>query len=118
MEIYIKNLKKRKDKKEIEEKYISLGRKLIDLGVNIILGHSPHHILPIEKYNNGIIFYSLGGLIDDYALDNDFRNDIGMITNLEFKKNSIPKLIKKKFIKIQNLKINSKKKRELLRNPI
>lgn len=34
--------------------------KLIDAGVNIVWGHHPHVLQPIEEYKNGVIYYSLG----------------------------------------------------------
>jgi poly-gamma-glutamate capsule biosynthesis protein CapA/YwtB (metallophosphatase superfamily) len=37
-----------------------VARKMIDAGVDLILGHHPHIPHGIEKYNNGIIVYSLG----------------------------------------------------------
>ena len=37
-----------------------IGHKLIDAGVNIVWGHHPHVLQPIEEYNGGIIYYSLG----------------------------------------------------------
>jgi poly-gamma-glutamate capsule biosynthesis protein CapA/YwtB (metallophosphatase superfamily) len=39
---------------------IELGRKLIDAGVNVVVGHHPHVPQGVEEYNGGIIFYSLG----------------------------------------------------------
>jgi poly-gamma-glutamate synthesis protein (capsule biosynthesis protein) len=36
------------------------ARKLIDSGVDLILGHHPHIPHGIEKYNGGVIVYSLG----------------------------------------------------------
>lgn len=36
------------------------AHKLIDNGVNIIVGHHPHVLQGVEKYNKGIIIYSLG----------------------------------------------------------
>lgn len=37
-----------------------LGRAMIDAGANIIYGHHPHVLQPIEEYNGGIIYYSMG----------------------------------------------------------
>jgi len=42
---------------------VILARKLIDNGVDIIIGNHTHAPQPIEKYNNGIIAYSLGNFI-------------------------------------------------------
>lgn len=39
---------------------ISVGHKLIDAGVDIVWGHHPHVLQPIEEYNGGIIYYSTG----------------------------------------------------------
>lgn len=37
-----------------------LAYELIDAGADLIIGHHPHIIQPIEKYKNKYIFYSLG----------------------------------------------------------
>ncbi len=42
-----------------------LAKELIDSGVDIIVGHHPHVVQGIQKYNNGIIFYSLGNFLFD-----------------------------------------------------
>lgn len=47
--------------KEIQE----LGRKLIDMGVDVVVGSHPHVLLPIEKYKDGMIVYSMGNLVFD-----------------------------------------------------
>lgn len=39
-----------------------IARKLVDAGVSVIMGHHPHTLQPFEKYKDGTIFYSLGGL--------------------------------------------------------
>ncbi len=36
------------------------GHALIDAGVHIVWGHHPHTLQPIEEYNGGIIYYSMG----------------------------------------------------------
>ena len=45
-----------------------LAKKLVRNGVNIIFGHHPHAIQGIQRYRNGLIFYSLGNFIFDTAL--------------------------------------------------
>jgi poly-gamma-glutamate synthesis protein (capsule biosynthesis protein) len=47
-----------------------LAFKLIDAGVDVIIGHHPHVIQPYEKYKNGHIFYSLG----NFCFDNPFQS--------------------------------------------
>jgi poly-gamma-glutamate synthesis protein (capsule biosynthesis protein) len=42
---------------------IAFARALIDAGVNAVVGHHPHVLQGIERYNNGIIVYSLGNFL-------------------------------------------------------
>lgn len=39
---------------------VSLAYAAIDAGADVVWGHHPHVLQPIEKYGDGIIFYSLG----------------------------------------------------------
>jgi poly-gamma-glutamate synthesis protein (capsule biosynthesis protein) len=42
-----------------------LGRIMIDAGADIVIGHHPHVLEPVEIYNGGVIFYSLGNFVFD-----------------------------------------------------
>ena len=42
-----------------------IAHKLIDSGTDVIIGHHPHIIQPMEIYKNKAIFYSLGNLVFD-----------------------------------------------------
>ena len=59
---------------------ISLAHNTINPGADIIIGHHPHVIQPVERYKNGIIIYSLGNFIFDYPFSNQFRT--GMLVEL------------------------------------
>ena len=37
-----------------------LGHAAIDAGADIVVGHHPHVLQPVEKYGKGVIYYSLG----------------------------------------------------------
>lgn len=37
-----------------------IGRSLLDAGADVIIGHHPHVVQGVERYKNGVIFYSLG----------------------------------------------------------
>jgi poly-gamma-glutamate capsule biosynthesis protein CapA/YwtB (metallophosphatase superfamily) len=37
----------------------------IDAGATLVVGHHPHVVQPVERYGNGVIFYSLGNLVFD-----------------------------------------------------
>lgn len=47
------------------KKQIELAHRLIDSGVNILIGHHPHVLQGIERYKDGIIAYSLGNFLFD-----------------------------------------------------
>lgn len=47
------------------QKQEEIAHKLIDNGVDLIIGHHPHVIQPVEIYKNKAIFYSLGNFIFD-----------------------------------------------------
>ena len=61
------------------------AREMIDSGADLILGHHPHNIQGIEKYQNGIIVYSLG----DFVFDGSGRDTF--IFKCEISKSGIKK---------------------------
>lgn len=52
---------------------VSLAHELIDRGVNVIFGHHPHVIQPVERYRKGLIFYSLGNFMFDMFWSREVR---------------------------------------------
>ena len=66
------------------ESQIDLAHKIIDSNIDIIVGHHPHVVQPIENYRNGLIFYSLGNFLFDMIWSNKVR--FGIVANIEFKK--------------------------------
>lgn len=48
-----------------DREQVKLGRELIDRGFDIVHGHHPHVYQPIERYNNGLIMYSMGNFVFD-----------------------------------------------------
>jgi regulator of sigma D len=72
-----------------------IAQELIDHGATVIMGHHPHTIQPYEKYKNGHILYSLGGLtFGDYIKkDNKYgalykKTKTGLLATID-KDNSI-----------------------------
>ncbi len=59
---------------------VDLAHELIDNGVNIIIGHHPHVVQPVENYHGGIIIYSLGNFLFDMFWSKNVRN--GMYVDL------------------------------------
>lgn len=59
---------------------IEFGRKLVDEGADVVIGHHSHTLQPVERYNDGIIAYSLGNFIFDQWRE---QNRTGGILTLE-----------------------------------
>lgn len=65
---------------------IKLARNLIDAGATLVLGHHAHVVQGIERYNNGLIAYSLGNF--QFAANRE-KNKKSIILSIEINKNGI-----------------------------
>jgi len=102
------------------EKQILFARQIIDNGADVILGHHPHVLQNVERYNNGIIAYSLGNFISDMHPTKTKKSIILKITfskneikninivPIQFNRNYQPKPLKQKRAKKIIEKINKK----------
>lgn len=63
--------------------HVALGHALVDAGALVVFGHSPHVFRGIEPYHGGLILYSTGDFIDDYAVDEVERNDWSAIFDVD-----------------------------------
>jgi poly-gamma-glutamate synthesis protein (capsule biosynthesis protein) len=43
----------------------ALGRRLVDAGADLVIGHHPHVMRRVERYGRGLIAYSLGNFVFD-----------------------------------------------------
>jgi len=65
---------------EPPDHFQEMARNLIRNGlVDIIHGHSSHHIQGIEICERKPIIYGCGDFVDDYAVDDTYRNDLGLL---------------------------------------
>ncbi len=71
---------------EIWDSQVEFAHKLMDNGVDVILGHHAHQFQGIELYKGKPIFYSLGNFIFD---QNDPENQEAFIMNMEFVDNKL-----------------------------
>jgi poly-gamma-glutamate synthesis protein (capsule biosynthesis protein) len=62
-------------------------RAAIDAGADVVIGHHPHVLQPWERYNGGVISYSLGNFVFDLDTDDlatldsgPFETAVAMIT--------------------------------------
>jgi len=58
-----------------------LAHKIIESGADLIIGHHPHVVQNIEKYQGKLIFYSLGNFIFDQYFSPDTQQ--GLAVGLE-----------------------------------
>jgi poly-gamma-glutamate capsule biosynthesis protein CapA/YwtB (metallophosphatase superfamily) len=58
----------------------SLAHFLIEeCGVDIVHGHSSHHIQGVEVYRGKVVIYGCGDFVDDYMVREKYRNDLGAV---------------------------------------
>lgn len=95
------------------------AKRIIDSGVDIIMGHHSHTLQAFEQYKKGIIFYSLGQLcFGDFIWEGKQgslrkKTKLGMIakiSNPDFSDLMLTPTIEKKFNYLISGKINLKKK--------
>jgi len=51
---------------DVPRRHIEFAHRLVDSGLDIVFGHSSHHVRPIEVYREKLILYGCGDFIDDY----------------------------------------------------
>lgn len=55
---------------------IEYGKEAVDAGADIVNGVHPHWVQPVEYYNNGLIFYSLGNFLFDQTWAQEVREGV------------------------------------------
>jgi poly-gamma-glutamate capsule biosynthesis protein CapA/YwtB (metallophosphatase superfamily) len=55
------------------------GRELLAAGADAVAGHSAHVFHGVALTPSGPVLYDLGGALDDYAIDGELRNDLGVL---------------------------------------
>lgn len=63
--------------------FVDFAHRLVDLGVDILHGHSAHIFQGVEVYKNSLILYDCGDFVDDYAVDDYLRNDFTFLFVVE-----------------------------------
>ena len=59
--------------------FVAFAHALIDCGADIFHGHSAHVVQGVEVYKGRLIMYDTGDFVDDYAVDQDLRNDLSFL---------------------------------------
>ena len=55
------------------------ARELLAAGADAVAGHSAHVFHGVELTPSGPVLYDLGGALDDYAIADELRNDLGVL---------------------------------------
>ena len=95
---------------EISREEIRFAHRLADAGVDIVHGHSSHHVKGIEIYKDKLILYGCGDLVNDYEGIPGFdiyRGDLGLMYFADMDPNS-GRLMELNMmpIRIRNLRVN------------
>jgi len=69
---------------------IEFAHAAIDAGADLVIGHHPHVIQEIEKYEGKYIFYSLGNFVFDQMWSNETR--LGLVAKIFFDKTGVVKM--------------------------
>ena len=65
---------------DIDPEQVAFAHRLIRGGIDVVHGHSSHHVRPVEVYEGKLILYGCGDLINDYegiGGDEEWRGDLG-----------------------------------------
>jgi poly-gamma-glutamate synthesis protein (capsule biosynthesis protein) len=65
----------------------AFGRRLVDAGADLVIGHHPHVIRRVERYGRGLIAYSLGNFVFDMLWNPAFRT--GLVVRVKLSKNGV-----------------------------
>jgi poly-gamma-glutamate synthesis protein (capsule biosynthesis protein) len=64
-----------------------LGRRIVDAGADLVIGHHPHVIRRVERYGHGLIAYSLGNFVFDMLWNPALRT--GLVLRVVLSKKGI-----------------------------
>ena len=60
---------------DVPRSHRTFAHALVDVGADVVFGHSPHIVRGVEVYRDRPILYGTGDFVDDYAVDPVERND-------------------------------------------
>jgi len=78
-------------KKQPSQFQIDFAKMAIDSGADLVVGHHPHVVQPLEKYGQGYIAYSLGNFIFDQSFSEETMK--GLLLEIIIEDNQIKKVV-------------------------
>jgi poly-gamma-glutamate synthesis protein (capsule biosynthesis protein) len=67
---------------DVPEEHVRFAHGLIQAGVDVVHGHSSHHVRPLEVFEGKLILYGCGDFLDDYegiGGSEEFRDDLALM---------------------------------------
>jgi len=71
---------------EVPDEQVCFAHRLVEQGVDVVHGHSSHHVKALEVYRDRLILYGCGDFIDDYEGIHgyeEFRTDLRVMYLLQ-----------------------------------
>ena len=75
------------------KKFRRLAHAAIEMGWKLLFGHSAHVYQGIEIYRGFPIVYAAGDLVDDYYVDQEFKNDHQLLFEMEFTHSGLKRIV-------------------------
>lgn len=72
--------------------YKEFARAVLDAGVDLFWGHSAHVVQGVEIWHGKPVLYDSGDFVDDYAVDQDLRNDLSVLFLVQFRGQHVDKI--------------------------
>ena len=91
--------------------YRAFARKAVDLGVDIVHGHSAHVLQAVEFHGRGLILYDTGDFVEDMIVAPGFRSDRSCLFLVEAGPGMVPRL-RMVPVKLTLAKVNRARGRE------
>lgn len=66
----------------VPEEHVAFAHRLVEGGVDVVHGHSSHHVRPVEVHEGKLILYGCGDLVNDYegiGGHEEFRGDLSLV---------------------------------------
>jgi poly-gamma-glutamate synthesis protein (capsule biosynthesis protein) len=67
---------------DVPRSHVEFAHALVDGGVDVVHGHSSHHVRPLEIYRDRLILYGCGDFLNDYeGIEGreDYRDDLALM---------------------------------------
>lgn len=68
---------------EVPRAHVEFAHRLVEHGVDLVHGHSSHHVRPIEVYRERLILYGCGDFLNDYegisGHERRYRDDLALM---------------------------------------